>query len=207
MNALIPIQNQFRVNNPFFSQAVAFRASPERVVKGKHPRAQFAQAESAVRAGEIPAEQLVLFGAILSQHPDNDQSFTEFEGQFQGLGQTAPYAVFDNQAVDHRADVVFFIFFQYDLFIRGVFIAIHDNPDKAVSKQVLQELFVLAFLGLDHRRQDLETRSRGHDQEAVYNLIHGLALDRLMAMRAMRPAYPGIHQAQVIVHLGNRPHR
>ena len=71
---------------------------------------------------------------------------------------------------------------------------------------VLQELGVLALAAPHHRREQHDLRALGQGGDGVDDLIHGLALNLPPALGAVGHADARVHQAQVIVDLGDGAH-
>ena len=85
--------------------------------------------------------------------------------------------------------------------------AVHPGPRVPLHLQLAEQFGVLALAAPDHRRQHLEPGPLLQLQHPVHDLLRGLPRDRPPALRAMRPPHPRIQQPQVVIHLGDRPHR
>ena len=76
-----------------------------------------------------------------------------------------------------------------------------------MRRQLLEEVDELALLLRDDGRDDLVARALGQLHELVGDLLHGLALDDLAALGAVRHADARPQQAHVVVDLGDRADR
>ncbi len=81
--------------------------------------------------------------------------------------------------------------------------AVDAGTDEALAAQICEELVVLAFAGLDDRREQQESRSLGEGQGLVDHLTHGLGAEVPAVSRAPGCAGPRKQQPQVVVDLGD----
>jgi hypothetical protein len=86
-------------------------------------------------------------------------------------------------------------------------LAIDAHPHVALAPEVEEQLAVLALAPANHRREEDDAAARGQRHEAVDHLLDGLRGDHAAAPGTMRDADPGEEHAQVVVDLGDRPHR
>ena len=73
--------------------------------------------------------------------------------------------------------------------------------------QLLKELAVFTLAVANQGCQHLEAGLCWQVEHLVDNLLGGLPADGIPALGAMRFSYPGVEQAQVVVDLGDGPHR
>jgi hypothetical protein len=79
---------------------------------------------------------------------------------------------------------------ELDLLVHSTQRAIHPDPAVALEAELLEELLELALAAADDGRHHHEARPllQGHD--AIGDLLHGLPLDRLTALRTVRMPDP-----------------
>ena len=82
--------------------------------------------------------------------------------------------------------------------------AVDPGPGVSLGLQFPEQLAVLALAAAHHRGQHLEPGALLQLEHPVHDLLRGLPGDRPTADRAVRLADPGVEQAQVVVHLGDR---
>ncbi|MFO7447214.1 MAG: YiiX/YebB-like N1pC/P60 family cysteine hydrolase, partial [Ignavibacteriaceae bacterium] len=131
-------------------QAVAARAGPLGIVKGKQLGGQFRVADAAVVAGKTLGKKHL----PLALDVDHHLALGSAQGQFHGIGQAPGHSGLDHQAVHHHFQIVFLFFVQDDLVVQGFHLAVDPDPDKAVLAQLVQELAVLPFSPRHQRRHD-----------------------------------------------------
>ena len=129
--------------------------------------------------------------------------------------QPAPRAGLHGQPVHHDLDRVLLVLLQRRELPRltaGHAVqpdhrAVHTGPRIPLHLQLAQQLGVLPLTAADHRSQHLEPGPLLQLQHPVGDLLRRLPRDRPPAHRAMRLPHPRIQQAQVVIHLRDRPHR
>ena len=90
-----------------------------------------------------------------------------------------------------------------DLLGEFAHVTVDSHAGEALALEVVEELAVLALAALDHRREHLELGLLGHLEDAVDDLVGGLALDLAAADRAVRNADARVEKPQVVVDLGD----
>ena len=86
-------------------------------------------------------------------------------------------------------------------------LAIDPSADVAALHHVGEEIFELAFLATDHRREQHEPRAVGQGKNPRQNLFAGLGGNGALAFRAMALAHPCVQHAQKVGDFRNRPDR
>ena len=86
-------------------------------------------------------------------------------------------------------------------------LAVDDRARVALGAELLEEVDELALLLRDDRGDDLVAGALGQLHELIGDLLHGLALDDLAALGAVRHADARPQQAHVVVDLGDRADR
>ena len=86
-------------------------------------------------------------------------------------------------------------------------LAVDASPHVALTGQVGEQRVVLALAAAHDRRQHLEPRALGQLEDAVDDLLRGLALEAGAVVGAVLDADPGVQQPEVVVDLGDRAHR
>ena len=82
--------------------------------------------------------------------------------------------------------------------------AVHERADEALLARVGEEVAELALAAAHERREDLDLRALGPDEDVVGDLRRALALDGAAAVGAVRRAGAREEQAEVVVDLGDR---
>ena len=83
-------------------------------------------------------------------------------------------------------------------------LAVDAGADVALAREVLQQRVVLALAAPHDRREHLEADAVVHVEDAVDDLLRGLALQPGAVVRTVLDADAGVQQTQVVVHLGDR---
>ncbi len=205
------VDDQFRVDIHAHAQAVALGTRAVRAVERKHARGQFLDADAAVGARQLLAEQqllrLRLFLAPPAQDVDDDQPVGSPQSRFDGIGQPALDAVAHHDAVHDDLDPVFFVFVQIDGLGRLPQFAVHPHPHEPFPGDFLQELLVLAFATPHDGREHLQARAFAQRRHLVDDLLHRLLRDGLAAVGAVGFADARVQQPQVVVHFRHGAHR
>ena len=97
-------------------------------------------------------------------------------------------------------------FFQRDLFVQVIQIAVDPHTGVAAPPGGIQLLLLRALALAYHRSQHLEFGAVLQLEHGIHHLIHGLLADDAAAHRAVGHAHPGIQQAQVIIDLRHGAH-
>ena len=118
--------HKIRIDLHRIAETVAFGASPEGIVKGKHTGRHFPDADITVGTGEIAAEQQCFTANDLHFH----EAVGLFQRQFHGIGQTLIHIGAHHQAVHHDGDIMFHLLFQDDLLIEAHHFTVDENADK-----------------------------------------------------------------------------
>ena len=170
------------------------------------------EADAAVGAGQVLGEgdglvALAAVGPVHDQHLGRPAG--ELERRLDRLGQALADVVPADEAVDHHLDGVHLVAGQVDLGPLGQLErdAVDPDPGEALLGQVVEQGAVLALAAPDHRGQDLEAGPLGQLEHPVDDLLGGLAGHGPPAGRAVGMADAGVEEAQVVVDLGDRPHR
>ena len=133
-------------------------------------------------------------------------------GQAQGglhrVGEPALEAGAQHQPVHHHADVVHLVAGQVEPVLLAQLdqVAVDDGPGEPLGGQVVEQGVVGALAAPHHRGQDLEAGALVHGQDAVHDLLGGLADEALPGLGVVGDADAGVEQAQVVVHLGDGAH-
>ena len=123
-----------------------------------------------------------------------------------GIRQAAAHGIVDDQTINNNLHRVLDVLFEADFLAQVIHIAIDAHAGKTGAAGGVQFLGLGAFAGTDDRGQYLEAGALGQLKHLVHHLIHGLLGDFPAADRAVRHADTSVHQAQVVVNLGDRAH-
>ena len=99
---------------------------------------------------------------------------------------------------------MFLVLLERDLFVQLVEIAINPNSAEAGLSGFRKDVLKLAFSTAHDRRHDSDSTALRHLENPVGDLLGCLARDLVAADRAVRMADPGVHQAQIVIDLGDR---
>ena len=201
--------DQVGVDLELGAQPVAGRAGPvgrvEREVAGRG----LLEGEPAERARQVLGERDELLGAVLADDADLGDAVGEPQGGLHRLGQALADVVAPHQPVDDDLDGVLLVAGQV---VRAPFgqldhLAVDPGPGEPLLGQVVEQRLVLALAAPHHRGEHLEARPLGQVEDAVHDLLGGLAGHGAPAVGAVGMADPGVEQPEVVVDLGDRPHR
>ena len=178
------------------------------VIEGEHPRLQLTEGDAVLLAGVVLGEDhLLLFLPVPGNGQHHEVAVSGGQGVLHRVGQAGADALPHDQTVHHDLDSVLLILVQLDLLGQIVDAPVHADADVALLLGIGQDLFVHTLLTAHHRGEHHEATTLGQGLDLVDDLIHGLLLDLLAAHGAVRCAYAGVEQAEVIVDLGDGTHR
>ena len=126
------------------------------------------------------------------------------ERGLQRVGEPALDALALDQTVDHHLDGVLLVPRQVDLVAQLVQLAVDPRPGEALGGEVGEEGVVGALSPPHDRRQHLEAGAVGELQDAVDDLLGGLAGHHRAVVGTVRDPDARVQQAQVVVDLGDR---
>ena len=109
-----------------------------------------------------------------------------------------------HEPVDDHLDGVLLVAGQVDLVGELVHLAVDAGPGVALGGQVGEQRLVGALAAAHDRGQHLEAGALGQLEDAVDDLLRGLAGDLRAALRAVGHADAGVEQPEVVVDLGDR---
>ena len=110
----------------------------------------------------------------------------------------------DDDAVDHDLDVVLELLVERDRIREVVEHTVDTRANVAEALRFIEHIAMLALATLHHRRRDEQPRPLGKQQHLVRNLFDRLLADLAAAVRTVRMTDAGVHEAQVVVDLGDR---
>ncbi len=157
--------------------------------------------------GVHPLPVRVVLGQV--DEVQHDHAVRQRQRSLHRVGQPAARRLLDVQPVDNDLDGVLLVLLQRwqlagDRRLQPDDRAVDPRPGKALDLEFPEHLGVLALAPADDRREDLEPGPLVELEHPVHDLLRGLPRDRPTANRAVRLAYPGEQQPQVVVDLGNR---
>ena len=123
------------------------------------------------------------------------------------LGEPPAHRVLDDQTIDDDLDGVLLVLVKFGDIVTVHDIAIDANPYKALAADPRQQLLMPAFSFGDQGRKEDDLRPLFELHQAIDHILHRLGGNFAAADMAMGMAAAGEQQAQVIVDLGDRPHR
>jgi hypothetical protein len=202
--------DQLRVDLEAGAQAVAVGACPVGGVEGEVPGGQLVERGPVVGAGQVLAEgeDLALAAVLL---PGDElhlgHALGQAERRLQRVGEAAPDPLPAHQPVDHHLDGVLLVALEVDVLGQLPQLPVDPGPGVALGRQLAEQVLVLALAAPHHRRQDLEPRPLRQLEDPVDDLLRRLPRHHGPAPRAVGHADPGVQEAEVVVDLGDGPHR
>ncbi len=181
------------------AQAVARGARAVRAVEREHARLDRRQRDAAVDAREALAhpDRLVVAGL------HEEAALAELERELDAVGEAALDAVLEDEAVDDDVEVVDLGPVELDLVAQVDHGAVDAGAHEAFAAQALELELQLPLARACDGRQQRQLGALGHGEHAVDDLLDGLRLDALSAVRAMRDSDTRVEQAQVVGDLGH----
>ncbi len=196
-------------------EAETDRAGPVGRVEGEAARGGLLEADAAVGAGQVLGEgDGLVLGALAplarAVHDEHlGRAPRQLERGLDRLGQALADVVAPDEAVDDDLDGVHLVAGQVDLGplrqLEGH--AVDPDPGEALLGQVVEQRAVLALAAAHDRGHHLEPGPLGQLEDPVDDLLGGLARHRAAAGGAMGVTDAGVEEPQVVVDLGDRPHR
>ena len=180
------------------SQPRAHGTGAVRIVERKQPRGHLLETEFALGTGVLGGIQH-LFAVEIG----DDKPLGEFDGGLYGFGETAAYAVLDDNPVHYHADVVLYVLVEGDVLVEGVVVAVDAHAHEARLPERLEHLGIFALAAAHDGRDNLHLCPLT-GQYSVGNLIHRLSLDDSPAFGTMRHPDARVKQTQIVVNLGHR---
>ena len=146
--------------------------------------------------------------ALAVHHEHLGRAAGQLQGGLDRLGQPLAHVGPADQAVHDDLDGVHLVAGQVDVGPLGQLDRhpVDPHPGEALLGQVVEQGAVLALAAPHHGGHDLEAGAFGQLEDAVDDLLRGLARHGPPADRAVGMADAGIQKAEVVVDLGDRPH-
>ena len=202
-----PVDNHFRgIEIVFRAEAVARRARSIGRIEAERARLELRHGNAAFAAGHFFGEDLL--GP--ADHHDGDEPLGQLEGRGDGLLEAPRDAGLHQQAIDQDFDGVILALVEAGRIVERAKVAVNARAHKAVARELLQFLAVLAFSAAHDGREDHDAVAALGQlalQDGAHDLVGGLARDGLAAFRAVRRANGAVDHAQVIVDFGDGAHR
>ncbi len=189
------------------AQAVAALAGAVGRVEREVAGGQLLVALAVDRAGQVLGEGEDLALAAVGRHQLHlGHALGQQQRGLERLGEAALDALALHQAVDHDLDVVDLVAGEVHLGAEVVELAVDPGPHVALGGEVGEQGLVVALAAAHHRGQHLEAGALGQLEDAVDDLLGGLAGDDHAVLGAVRHADAGEEQAEVVVDLGDGAH-
>ncbi len=188
-----------------FAEPAARLARAGRVVERKHTGSKLAERYPVRFAGIVLRKGyiIVLVLYIREQYPHHAAG--KLGSRFDAFREPGAYFLAaQHKAVDNDLYIVLLIFVQFNLFGKIVHCLIHTGPHEPAFARILENLFVHTLFCRNDRGEHHKASTRLECKYTFDYLVHRLLLYRFTAFGAVRYAYPGIKQAQVIVYLRRR---
>ena len=207
VDAYALVYQKFRIKFLCESESVAVRTCSERRVEGKHSRFKFFYAHAVIRASKLGAECFLIVSVI--KVPDHfNKSVTLGNRKLAGFGDSSFLTGFYDDSVDYDFNRMFEGLFHLDfVLVQQINFAVDADSGKAFFADSFDYFFVCALALTDNRCKYHQFRTLFKLHDGIDHLIHRLACNRFSAHRAMRLAYAGIKQPQIVMNFRNRAHR
>jgi maleylpyruvate isomerase len=206
--------HELRVDLEPGAEPVTHRAGTERGVEGERPRLELVGVDGVLVGARHLLAEAQLAARVLGVEVDEVEDHQPAGQQERGLhriGEPPLRGLLDREPVDDDLDRVLLLLLELrpvgEHRVKAVGVAVDAHPREALRLQLPEQLDVLALAAADHRGQDLEAAPLLQRQDLVDDLLRRLPLDRRPTGRAVRPAGPGVEQAEVVVDLGDRADR
>ncbi len=138
---------------------------------------------------------------------EHDIPVPEIQGGLDAVGQASARVRAHRESIHDNFDGVLLLLLESRYFVEAVHHTVHANAREALGLQLPEDLRVFALALANERRKHLEPRLGWKFEHLIHDLLRRLPADRIAAHRAVRLSDPGVQQAQVVVHLGDGPHR
>ena len=130
-------------------------------------------------------------------------SLCKVQGIFGGVGKSAFYALFHDQAIDYNLHRMLLVFLKLRCLGDVVHPAVDSYSDIAVLFSVLKDFFVHTLFTFDNGSKEHKFCSYRKSADIIDDLIYALLLDFLSADRAVGNTDSRIHKSQIIVYFGD----
>ena len=155
----------------------------------------------------LTESQAFFIARLVSNNFNHCHTFSEAQGCFKTVGESAFNSIFAHESVNHDVNGVLFITRQFGVSFQELNdvndFPIHPGANKALTGKFIEEGVVLAFTGLDDRSQDLETGSLCKQENSVNDLLGCLTRQFRSIVRAMLHPNARIEQSQIVIDLGD----
>ena len=153
-------------------------------------------------------ERLGLRLALPRHDLDLGDTVGEAERRLERVGEAPLDAFLQHETVDDDLDLVVLVLREPLVALQELVdvdrLAVDAGPHVALAGQVFEQRVVLALAAAHDGRQHLEPQAVVHVEDAVDDLLRGLALQPRAVVRAVLDADAGVEQAEVVVDLGDR---
>ena len=184
-------QDSFEIRFQGRTKPHAGRTCTEGIVERKDAGFRFRQRNTAVRAGKMGAEEVILS----SRHGSHHEAVSQLQRFFYRVREAAHNAIFNDNAVHHHFNGMLLILLQFDFIGKRKHLPVHPDAHIPFLPEFFQKLLVGSFLLYSHWAQNHELRPVSQSCEGIYNLIYGLPLNGSAAVRAESPAGMGKEHA------------
>ena len=146
--------------------------------------------------------------ALAGDELDLGDAIGEPERGLERIGEPPLETLPQHQPIDDDLDLVLLVSRQSLVALEELVdlhgLAVDPGAHVPLSGQILEQRVVLALAAANDRRQHLEPGALGELQDAVDDLLRGLALEPGPVVGAVLHADPGVEQTEVVVDLGDR---
>ena len=200
-------QNEIGVDLAARAEPGTRRAGAERRVERELPRLELRKREAARGAGVALGEDRHAVARRASLSHDLDHTLRRLERRLDRVREPAPVSRPDHEPVHDYGDRVVLTAVQLGNGGQIVALPVHPHAHEALLACRLEQVPELALASPHQRRQDLDLRPLGPGDDEIGDLRRALALDRRAVVRAVGHPDTRPEQPEVVVHLGDRPHR
>jgi hypothetical protein len=190
------------------AEAGALGAGAERRVEREGPRLELLERQVVVEAGQVLGEHPLAVRVVVGEvdEVERDQAAGELERGLDRVGEPALGVGLHGQAVDDHLDRVLLLLLERRRLGDRVHHPVDPGAAEALRLELAEQVGVLPLALAHDGREQLEAAAGLELEDAVDDLLRGLAGDVAAADRAVRTPGAGVEQAEVVVDLGDGAH-
>ena len=174
-----------------------------RRVERERARRHLRHADPALDAGHAARKQPIPPAVRV----DDDDVVRQGQRELDRLGEAPLGAAAHDETVHHHVDPVVPPPIEPRFVLDGADLAVDPDPRQPPRPDGGQLLLELALAAAHDGRQDVDPPGRRPGHDRLDDALHRLRRDRAPARRTMRHADVGEQQAEIVVDLGDGPHR
>ena len=209
-NRELRIDDLFEVDGIAYPQSVTAGAGSLGGVEGEGDRLERFEADLAIETGEVfRVVDMRLFDPCLFAIENLELHFAIalLECLFDILADPVTALLLDDDTVHNHLDRMLFCFGEFDLLIQAHHYPVYHSTDIPFVAQRFEHIGKTPLLLFDQRRENDQLGAVGEFEHLFDDIAGTHRRDRLAALVAVLLADTGEEQTQIVVYLGDRPHR